>query len=201
MQILDNLPVRDVYRNSFLELHNVPDTHLTVKSFKMKHGALNVLDINFSTSKNATDYYTEVIDYNHQLYSQILTNMLAQFESFLTNSIRMYLTKNPDCKKVKIPNLEFTKLHDLSKFVMNPLINLLPSVSQEKKDFLNLYRRIRNLVVHNGGYVNGKFIRQYPEYSQQKDKLIQLNKDDIGKLFGFITSSSLKIYNNFVTMK
>lgn len=62
MKVIENLLVHEVYRKSYLELHNVPDTHLTVKAFNEKYGALNVLDINFSTPQNAADYYTDVID-------------------------------------------------------------------------------------------------------------------------------------------
>lgn len=224
MKVIENLLVHEVYRKSYLELHNVPDTHLTVKAFNEKYGALNVLDINFSTPQNAADYYTDVIDYSFQLFSQIITTILAQFESFLANSIQLFLkgipkdkivkikqkgktrrcvivTTNGSEEKVVIPNLKFLNFANLTKFIMDPNIKLLEDISDEKKKLLTKYRRIRNLIVHNGGYINDKFIQQYPEYSSQKNKLIKLDNDEIAKLFWFIWRSSLKIYNYFVKMK
>jgi len=214
-----DLPVKQAFRLSFLEKHNIQDRDLTLKDFSAKYGKPNVLTIDFNHPKDAQDNYVDVINFNQQLLSQLLVLLLAQFESFLAQTIQIF-TKNTNefsivkskdkgkrylipvedsaknSSKIIIPNLKHLSLNSLFKFVTSDQVNLMSKAKKERKDFLLEAWRIRNLVVHNGGYITSHFLKQYPNNSQKVGQLLKINSDFISKLFSTIWYSSLLIYHN-----
>jgi len=211
--------IRDAFRQDFLEEHNVPDRNLTIKDFNAKHGLPNVLTINF-TQENIKDFYTDTINYNQQLLSQVVITSLAQFESFLAASIKLFLAttsalqiiteknvkgrrinylvptikENTVTTKIPIPSLRWLKFLKLYEFVSHKKINLLYDTTEKHYELFKRFWTIRNLLVHNGGIIDENFVKKFNLLPEKVGASFELDFDEIGQLFFTIWRFSLRIY-------
>ncbi len=221
-EIFSELIIRDAFRSEFLENNNVPDRNLTVKDFNAKYGVPNVLTINFSKD-NILDYYSDTINYNHQVLAQVLVTCLAQFESFLTRSIKLLIqttkmfrvitkkqgnsykkyivsksTQSNSQVRILIPNLKRTCLSALYKFVSSKQISLLNNTTPEHRRFFVSMWAIRNLIIHNGGYITREFAKKHNLDSKKIGQLINLDSEQAVKLFSLVWRFSLRVYTNSI---
>lgn len=215
-KIFQEMRIQDAFRLEFLEKNNVPDRHLTVKDFDAQYGVPNVLTINFSED-NILDYYSDTINYNHQVLAQVIVTCLAQFESFLARSIKIFIENTmkfgvtikkkyiiskslQDNSQVRIliPNLKLTCLSALYKFVSSKRIDLLYNTTPEHRRFFFSMWAIRNLVVHNGGYITSDFSEKNNLESNTVGQLINLNSEQVVKLLSLVWRFSLRIYSTLI---
>jgi len=216
---LAKMLVRDAFRQDFLKQNNVPDLDFTINDFNAKYGLPNVLTLNF-VRENIKDFFTDSINYNHQLLSQVTIACLAQFESFLAKSIELFLAtttafqivteknekgkrikyldsstiQNNDKTKIQTPNLKWIKILKLYEFVSDKRINLLYNIKEEQSGFFKRFWVIRNLLVHNGGIIDRKFAKIFDLPQEKIGTALELDFDQVGRLFITIWRFSLRIY-------
>ncbi|MBN1328503.1 MAG: hypothetical protein JXA54_03420 [Candidatus Heimdallarchaeota archaeon] len=216
---ISEMLVRDAFRKDFLDQNNVPDRDIKIKDFNAKFGLPNVLTINFAR-ENIVDLYTDTINYNQQLLSQIVITCLAQFEYFLARSIKLFIAttrsfqtvteKNEKGKrvtfllptvkdntgplKIPLPNLKWLKFLSLYEFVSHKKIDLLYNVTEKHNEFFKRFWIVRNLLVHNGGIIDERFAKSFDLPLKKIGSSFELDFDQVGILFFTIWRFSLRIY-------
>ena len=176
----------------------------------------------------ASDSFTLMSNRWYQVKNMFVVYLFALFEGYIKHLFNQIMLFRPDLMKSdkKISHKEIieakniddiyeiiakSKLDVLSNKLIDEIKDLLKNVlgfsdsdinEYLKWEYLEKWRGIRNLIVHNNGKISEEHILKYPEYQALKDSAIQIETNDIREisakmkdLFRFIKEKACAKYN------
>lgn len=137
---------------------------------------------------------------------QAMVMMLAHFEAFMADTLRVMCRARPDILRMErkvtwADVLQFETMVDFIEYITEKYLNDLffekniaeqigtlanmcrADISDEEKRFLYRYEARRNLIVHNGGVVSERYIKETRDTSVTVGQVVQVSSDDIRTLF------------------
>lgn len=195
-EVYMKMKVKDFYHTNYLKRCNITDYNQTVEECMKKHNTKNPVGLTEFSDDEYEDYLQSSFDCRNQLHHQTLSMLFAYFESFLKNSIEVLRKKKSlqaRISGVPIPQLYPTCFSKLFEFITKT--NLSSNLKKETKVDLWQAWKLRNLIVHNGGFLNKEFISKNKDWKQSPGEYIKLRSEYLAEIFAIIWRYSLRLFH------
>ncbi|MHA1356001.1 MAG: hypothetical protein ACTSXA_15170, partial [Candidatus Heimdallarchaeota archaeon] len=124
--------------------------------------------------------------FDNWLFYQEFAMVMSLLESFLRDSCEMYRCTYPNVnsKEINTNDLDNCCFPKLLKELMIEEYKLVQRVGHNNTNYLHDCWKIRNAIVHNGGVVNAKIIKQKKDFPYKIGDTVKIDAKGLDKLYG-----------------
>lgn len=134
---------------------------------------------------------------------RLLSDCVSQFDA-LANDIKKQLLRIPSTpsRKERLNRLSFQSILNANEFLKDLFgIEILDGFAEEDLTFLNKMFNRRHLVVHTGGRVDDKYLKNTNDASVRLNQVIRVEISEIRRLIPLTTWAGKNLIRGFESMK
>jgi hypothetical protein len=128
---------------------------------------------------NFTTYLKDLLSEAVQAQPRVISSTEKESLDFILNFDSMEELRSALAEK-KIERLFYGGMEDIEEFFQNRL-GVEIFAEEEARERAERLKEYRNLIVHNRGRVNSKFLKEYPESNYSEDDLLTFSFQDLSE--------------------